>query len=209
MAEPATIRTLSDQRGRPQLGTPLPVDFNPHTLTLVISNQLEEGRQTRGARGRPAQQLVASSEVKLSLELIFDGTLDGNDVRSRTAVVAEMMRPGTVVPGQRGKKRPAMVRFAWANFVFDGMITEYNETLDYFSAEGVPLRAALKLAITKHEAAFPDASGQTADTGQGSVPPVAPVASGQSVSDVANSTGNSGADTTLAQANGLEDMRNV
>lgn len=207
---PAQITRITDEGGSAIAAAalrPLVVDFNPESLGIVIRNQTEAGRQQRGARGRPVQ-LVSSSEVTLSVMLLFDSTMDGSDVRARTGTIAEMMRPGTVVPNQDGKRHPAKVRFEWASFVFEGMITDYNETVDFFSAEGVPLRASLNLSITHYGPAFPPAGSDRADTGAGTVPATAPVGDGQSVADVAEQHGRPGAERELAEAAGIEDIRN-
>ena len=39
------------------------------------------------------------------------------------------------------------MRFAWGDFRFDGHVEALEETLDYFSPEGRPLRARLSLSL--------------------------------------------------------------
>ncbi len=156
--------------------------FNPETLSMTIRNAMEEAKHDM-TQGRPSQ-LIASSEVSLSVQLLFDTTLDGSDVRQSTAQIAEMIHPGAVVPREEGKRRPSRVAFVWNEFRFEGLITDYSETLDYFSEEGIPLRSSVDLSLTKYDAGVP-ASGSSAanGVGAGSAPPTAPVASGDSVDD--------------------------
>jgi hypothetical protein len=206
---PATAQftPMTDASGKARKGAPIPVHFNPETLTLTIRNTMEAAKR-KAQKGRPAQQLVSASEVTLGLQLLFDTTLTGADVRTDTARIAEMMRPGTAVAGEEGKRRPAVALFEWNAFAFEGIISDYSETLDYFSPEGIPLRSNLNLTLTKHEAAFPAAGGSSAEVGAGAGQPTVPVSSGDSVSDVATSAGKPEAAPAIAAANQVEDFKN-
>jgi hypothetical protein len=202
----AQLTAMTDKNGKSKKGAAIKVHFNPETLTLTIRNTMEAAKKKAQA-GRPAQQLVSASEVTLALQLLFDTTLTGVDVRSDTGQIAEMMRPGATVSGEEGKRRPAVALFEWNAFAFQGVITDYTETLDYFSPEGIPLRSNLNLTLTKHEAAFPAAGGQASDVGAGAGQPTVPVSSGDSVSDIATGAGSPDAAPALAEANAVEDIR--
>jgi hypothetical protein len=55
---------------------------------------------------------------------------------------------------QDGKKTltpPPGCRFHWGTFLFEGIVDSINENLEYFSEQGVPLRASLAVSITKQE----------------------------------------------------------
>ena len=39
--------------------------------------------------------------------------------------------------------------FLWGTFQFVGLVESYNETLDFFSASGVPLRATVSMSLTE------------------------------------------------------------
>lgn len=205
---PATAQftPMTDKDGKSKKGAAIKVHFNPETLTLTIRNTMESAKK-RAQAGRPPQQLVSSSEVTLALQLLFDTTMTGVDVRSDTAQIAEMMRPGATVSGEEGKRRPAVALFEWNAFAFQGIITDYTETLDYFSPEGIPLRSNLNLTLTKHEAAFPAAGGKQADVGAGAGQPTVPVSSGDSVSDIASNAGSPDGAPALAEANAVENIR--
>ena len=111
--------------------------------------------QNRNRRRREPPQLVTETTAKLSLELLFDTTDTGSDVRAQTFQIAQLMqpRPG---PRQEGEQRgvPAIVLFEWGSFVFEGYIDSYKETLDFFAPEGVPLRATLSLSLTEQAKPF-------------------------------------------------------
>jgi hypothetical protein len=201
----ATLTPITDANGTETAGEPVKAHFNPESLQLTIRNTMEA--KDGETNGRPPQQLVSASEVSLALQLLFDTTMTGADVRGDTAKIAEMMRPGAVEQGS--KRRPAVVRFEWGQFRFQGTITDYAETIDFFSADGVPLRSSLNLTITKHEDAFPQPKGgPAAGVGAGSVPSVAQVPAGASMSELARRGGAPQAGSTLGAANAEENFRN-
>ena len=128
----AKLKQLTNREGQAGDGE-VTVHFNPESLSMSIRNSMEEAKHDM-TQGRPSQ-LVASSEVTLTVQLLFDMTMDGQDVRTETAKIAEMMHPGAIVAREEGKRRPSRVQFKWADFTFEGLITDYSETLDYFSEE--------------------------------------------------------------------------
>jgi hypothetical protein len=173
MAEPtsATLTATTGVDGRPlhpSRRRPLKVHFNPEKLELTISNAME---QNRNRRRREPPQLVTESTAKLSLELLFDTTDSGSDVRGLTFQVAQMMqpRPG---PRQGGEARgvPSIVLFEWGSFVFEGYIDSYKETLDFFAPEGVPLRSTLSLSLTEQGRPFPAPQPLRGEDGREVVP---------------------------------------
>ena len=90
MTEPvkATLTAKTDERGKTQRRS-IPVSFNPEKLDLTITNAIS---QNNGRNKREPPQFVTSSTAKLSVELIFDTTTDGSDVRSLTVEVAKLMK---------------------------------------------------------------------------------------------------------------------
>ncbi len=173
------------------------VDFNPATLKVSLTNKLQEEGQ--GGDG-PNAQHTRSTTAKLEMELVFDSTEDGADVRDRTGPIKAMALVAfdSLVP-------PPQVSFTWGRFLFAGVIESLNETLEFWSAEGVPLRAVLQVVMQ-----------QIGDeiSGDG-VPPGAPEraavrtapAGGFGVAQVASDAGDPGAGRKVAADNGLESMR--
>jgi hypothetical protein len=204
----ATLTPVSDAQGRPippAQRRPLRVHFNPEKLELSITNAME---QNRNRRRREPPQLVTESSAKLTLELLFDTTASGADVRLTTFQVAQMMqpRPG---PSQRGERRgvPAIVLFEWGNFAIQGFIDSYRETLDLFAPEGVPLRATLSLSITEQEMPFrPPVQRPQPTPGQDAA--VLPANPAESLDALGERLGISrGGAQALAQENGIENLR--
>ena len=103
--------------------------------------------------------------------------------------------------------------FEWGTFLFEGYIDSFGETLDFFAAEGVPLRSTVSLSITEQDDPFRSPAGDgAADVGLGdsvlptAAPPV-PVPGGGSVDDVARASGDPAAASRIAEANGVENRR--
>jgi hypothetical protein len=180
------------------------VHFNPVSLQYTVANQMQQ-------QGGGTQQHVASSTGKLSVDLVFDTTHTGGDVRVDTAKVAALMKPGEdhLVP---------TLCFEWGAYKFEGTMEGYRETLDFFSPNGVPLRASLSLSLAATDAQVfvgGDTSKTWAVTGELApmntveVPPAPPAARGLSSSPMGLATlaGNPRAARALAAANGVENLR--
>ncbi|MGH6904368.1 MAG: hypothetical protein ACREIR_16670, partial [Geminicoccaceae bacterium] len=203
----ATLTATTDLRGRPvpqkqQRQRRLKVHFNPEKLELTIANAME---QNRNRRRREPPQLVTESTAKLALELLFDTTDTGSDVRALTFQVAQMMqpRPG---PRQEGEQRgvPSIVVFEWGSFVFEGYIDSYKETLDFFAPEGVPLRSALNLSLTEQGKPFPPPRPKPVVDDR----EVVPAAPDRSIDSLARDMGVSRqAAQAIARDNGIENPR--
>lgn len=180
------------------------VHFNPVSLQYTVANQMQQ-------QGGGTQQHVAGSTGKLSVDLIFDTTHTGGDVRVETAKVAALMKPGDdhLVP---------TFTFEWGAYKFEGTMEGYRETLDFFSPNGVPLRASLSLSLAATDAQVfvgGDTSktwsvtGELAPMNTVEVPPAPPAARGLSSSPAGLATlaGNPRAARALAAANGVENLR--
>lgn len=151
----ATLTALTDDEGQ-ELSEgarePVTVHFNPETLNLTLTNTVQKGR-----RGQPPQ-IVTAATGKLSMQLVFDTTTTGRDVRENTSRVAMMMDPDQSATG-RGQSRgnnkvPARLIFEWGTIRFTGYMDSYKEKIEFFSREGVPLRSVVDLSITQSERDF-------------------------------------------------------
>lgn len=214
----AQLSAITDARGRAiaeAQRVPLRVQFNPESLELTIRSAIGENegakRGSAAARRQQPPQVVSNTTVTLTLQLVFDTTTTGADVRLRTAPIAALMQPAEQQVGRETKKVPALVAFEWSSFVFEGAISDYKETIDFFAPEGLPQRATLSLTLTQQDKPFPQPRpGNAADTGDAfsDLAPAAPLGAGQSVDDVAAAGGDRGAAGALAAANGIENRRN-
>ena len=123
------------------------VQFNPTTLKLTRSNNVDKGGATTNTQKR---QMPSVQPATLTFDLEFDTAEgDGNgkakDVRDLTKLVRQFTEPTRDLP----KDPPAAVLFAWGTFKFQGIVTQLTEDLDYFSPDGRPLRAKLSITITE------------------------------------------------------------
>ncbi len=184
---------------------PVPVHFNPQTLRLSYANQNRGGDQPKGK----VTQFVGTGTSKLSVELVFDTSASGDDVRK---IVEKIV--GFIKPIKRGSKRvPPGIRFEWGAFIFRGVVDGIQETLEYFSESGVPLRAAVGLSIARQDIQFdygtPLAGGAGAPGAPGGatapVQPLAPALADDSVQSVAGRAGRSGDWKAIAAANDIDD----
>jgi hypothetical protein len=134
------------------------VQFNPDSLKVSFANQLKEPSGSGDQRGSQARQFVGAGTTKLAVQLWFDvtqelgqGLPDTADVRVLTQRVAYFITPLGDPPGQPTKFIPPAVRFVWGTFQFDGIVESMEETLEFFSHEGRPLRASVSLAISQQK----------------------------------------------------------
>ena len=127
------------------------VQFNPETLKVSFANQIQTPSGTGDQKGTPARQFVGTGTTKLAVQLWFDVTAlaDGenttDDVRKLTEKVAYFITPEEV------SKPPPAVRFQWGSFQFDGLMDSLEESLEFFSNDGRPLRASVSLALSQQK----------------------------------------------------------
>lgn len=171
-------------------GRPIPVHFNPVLLKYGISNTLEK----KGS-GNQTKQVVSQSTATLTLELSFDSTDSGRDVREATGPIARLMQA-------ERDNTPPVVLFSWGSFQFQGMLKSYQETLDFFSPEGVPLRASVSVGMDAQDRVFDDAGASAPSGGLGAV-----LAVGGNLTQLAGQIGDPRAARGIALANGAASLR--
>jgi hypothetical protein len=197
------------------------VQFNPETLKVSFANQIQTPSGTGDQKGTPARQFVGAGTTKLAVQLWFDVTAlaDGenttDDVRKLTEKVAYFITPEKV-----GKQfAPPAVRFQWGSFQFDGLMDSLDESLEFFSNDGRPLRASVSLALSQQKiqafkfektefqpraAAAPNAADPSAAPG---TKPFTPAPVGSSIQLLADLQ-SKGADwQAIAAANNIENPR--
>jgi hypothetical protein len=195
-----------------EVGDPIAVQFNPETLTVAYANQSAGGDQ----RGGSAIQYVGQGTTKLSFELWYDVTApspdqpDGgeDDVRRLTEKVVDFIRPK--VADTEDQFIPPGMRFLWGTFLFEGVVDSINESLEYFSEEGKPLRAKIGLSLSKQDIQFQ--FGSQTGSGSGGVPGTTPQQSareGDSVQAIAARDGNQDRWPEIANRSDIDNPRNV
>jgi len=196
----AHLTALTNSGGVEEEGESFAVQFNPETLEIQTRNTLQEERGEK--QTLTPVQVVGGAERSLSVQLIFDETLEGNDVRNRTAPIAAFMQAGDAILSGYGEdssalavKIPSIVLFEWGMIRFRGVIADFSETLEYFSPEGVPLRASVKLSMTEKDPGFAPPATSNANEGTGgesgglNVPPETPMPAGKPAEKLAKDNG--------------------
>ena len=189
------------------------VQFNPETLKVSYSNQLAAKDEKKSqADGSTGAQFVGAGSTKLSLQLWFDITAPMppkatavNDVRKLTNQVTELMNPT-----QEGDKFvPPAVCFQWGSFKFCGLIDSLEESIEYFSENGVPLRASMSLSMSQQTILV--ASFDNNSPGFNRPTPgknaLTQAKTGDSVQNMAAASGQQGNWQNIAAANGIENPR--
>ena len=138
---------------------------------------------------------------------MFDTTAKGIDVRERTKEVAYFVQ----AKEQKDKKNtrvPPGISFEWGSFIFRGVVNSMSETLEYFSPEGVPLRATISLDISRQEIEYlfgkPD-KPEKAGAGTPGQTPLDTARPDESIQQMAGRTGNSSDWKAIAAANNIDD----
>src|SRR5262249_7367746 len=107
MSQPTARAMFLPQSGRLK-DTQIPVHFNPATLQYTITNTLKDE-----GRGKKKKQHVSKSSAKLTMDLVFDTTGTGVDVRVNTAQLAGLMEPD-----KADENSPPIVLFDWGAYSF-------------------------------------------------------------------------------------------
>ena len=133
---------------------------------------------------------------------------DTTDVRKLTQEVAFF-----ITPIEDGKKfKPPATRFLWGSFQFDGIVEAMEESLEFFSPEGKPLRASVSLTLTSQKItkfAFRPVEGQPGSAGAPApgTQPLTQAPAGSTVQGLADGQGKGEDWQSIAAANGIENPR--
>jgi len=197
----ATIGIVTD--GKFEVPDPIPVHFNPVSLQLQISNTNSGQKSSAGK----AAQNNAETTTKLTMDLVFDSTDTGEDVAITTSKLRAFVAPPAPA-GKQTTEKPALplLLFEWGTLRFRGVADSYKETIDFFSANGVPLRSSLNLTLSRQDGIFDPASDK-APKDAGTVADDLFDTPTANASDVANAAGAPSAARSLAAANGQESLR--
>ncbi|MEW5755351.1 MAG: hypothetical protein AB1810_03530 [Pseudomonadota bacterium] len=174
--ERAKLIPVTGNSDTPDMQNAIDVQFNPTTLKVTLSNTLKENARTGNTR---ATQYVDKSSSTLTVELVFDTTYieapagnnaqaaqsdgsassnnrnrieQGSDVRQQTKKIADaFVKP--VGSGTR-MRAPKRCLFQWGAFQFIGLVDSFEETVDFFSPKGRPLRATVSLKLKEDRYQF-------------------------------------------------------
>lgn len=122
---------------------PIPVMFNPPEYQLQKTNQFAEIGIP--GLGSSLLQFVKGSAQTLTLELFFDTTDTGLDVRAFTEAVVLFTTVNVKTHA------PPHLLFVWGSLVFPCILESVTQRFDYFNPVGMPLRARLNVTLKSFE----------------------------------------------------------
>ena len=189
------------------------VQFNPESLKVSFANQVSTPAGAGDNTGPPPRQFVGPGTTKLSLQLWFDvtapmpaGETVEDDVRKLTSKVAYFMTPK---PEGDNKFVPPAVLFAWGSFQFYGIMESLEESLEFFSSDGRPLRASVSINLSQQKITAFD-FGTAAGPGDAKSPgtrPLTEAPAGSNVQGLADKQGKGNKWQDIAAANNIENPR--
>lgn len=204
-------------------GKKIDVQFNPDSMKVSFANQLVQpsgGDQSGGTSGR---QFVGAGTTKLALTLWFDITQPAktpvDDVRRMTKDVIHFITPRKSKTDPK-KMTPPAARFVWGSFIFDGLVESLEESLEFFSPEGKPIRASVAISLSQQKILVSDFGANPNAPQRPGQRPMTPAKQGDSIQDMVSGQGTgagggSGGDTAgggpgggwqgVAAGNGIED----
>ena len=122
-----------------------PVQFNPTTMRLTLTNQAEGGQ----SQGKQVRQHIGASSTTLTLDLVFDTADEGTTENPRSVREKTRKLERFLVPKGEGQQEnaPPRIRFTWGDLIVEGVVESMTIDFEHFAANGVPLRAKVPLSI--------------------------------------------------------------
>jgi len=126
-----------------KISIPIPVMFNPPHYQLQKTNQFAEVGIP--GLGSSLLQFVKGSAQTLTMELFFDTTDEGLDVRLITGLVLALTDVNS------DTHAPPHLLFIWGSLIFPCVLESVTQKFDYFNTFGMPLRATLTVSFKGHD----------------------------------------------------------
>jgi hypothetical protein len=124
--------------------------FNPKEYSITKSNDWKVDPVVGAAL--PKVQFTGGHAREMTLDLLFDASDSTTlDVVAVTNQLFQMMEPDKkFATGGKNKGRPPCVRFSWGSLVsFKAAVKSLSVQFLLFRADGTPIRAMAKLALTQ------------------------------------------------------------
>jgi nucleoid-associated protein YgaU len=174
--------------------------FNPESLSMSKSNQW--AFRTDIGDDTPETVFGGGNSGSMSLELLFDSTHTGDDVRQQ---YVKLLKVTMVKPSDNndGKGEPRQVVVQWGSFVsYVAVIESLSQNFTLFKEDGTPLRAQLSVSLREvwSDKKLPEQN----PTSRSDVRRTWVVEKGQRLDWIAHQVyGNSGTWRHIAESNGL------
>lgn len=119
------------------------LQFNPAGYSVEENNEFSE-KKLMGLKG-VIHQFTGSKKADLSLELMFDSTTLGVDVR-------DLLKPlDTIFEIDRELHAPPPCRFVWGSFSYEGIVSSLKKDFTYFYHDGIPGRVKLSVTLKPYK----------------------------------------------------------
>jgi hypothetical protein len=191
------------------------VHFNPASLVYSVDNSVAQ--QSGGPK---KVQYVAQFSGKLSMDLQFDTTDTGTGRahRHQSRWRRSCRRPATAQAARKcdaaqtanggaqsaPAKAPPVLQFQWGSYTFQGIMDSFKETIDFFSADGIALRALVSIGLSRRTRSSTKVRNFSSAKHRRQ-PGAQPAATARS--PLATRGGDPGAARQLGTDNGLESLR--
>jgi phage protein U len=137
----AIIAMAGEHEGREKKFT---LPFNPQEYSETISNSFKKDNLV-GLKNA-VNQFTSTKEGDLTLNLLFDTTNEGKDVREELKFLRDISRI------DKELHIPPPCQFIWGKqIIFHGVISEYSAKFTYFYNDGTPARANVTLKLKRYK----------------------------------------------------------
>ncbi|MBM7868043.1 LysM peptidoglycan-binding domain-containing protein [Heliobacterium gestii] len=123
--------------------TEFEVLFNPNEYTLDAQNTYQ--KKAANGSSAPIVQFTAGDQTTLTMELFYDTTDKGTDVREETNKVTQLL---DVDPDLH---HPPICSFVWGSLNFKGLLKSVGPRYTMFLNDGTPVRARLRVTFWSWE----------------------------------------------------------
>jgi len=115
------------------------LQFNPGNYSVEQNNEFSE-KKLMGLKG-VVHQFTGTKMSDLSLELMFDSTSTGKDVRELTEPLKKIVEIDNTL------HVPPPCSFVWEKFIFEGIVSSFKKEFTYFYSNGQPARVKVFMTL--------------------------------------------------------------
>ncbi len=123
--------------------------FNPKEYT--ITKGVKWIYKSADGKDLPDPEFAGGEAQDFTVDLIFDSTDTGNDVRDKYSQLLTMAKIDSANANTvTGKGEPPECQFQWGNYLsFKGVIKSVSQNFVLFKGDGTPLRAKVKVTFSE------------------------------------------------------------
>jgi LysM repeat protein len=123
--------------------------FNPKDYS--ISKSVKWVYRTADGKNVGDPEFAGGEAQDFTVEIMFDTTDTGSDVRSKYTALLKMAEVDTsALDATTGKGEPPECKFQWGTYLsFTGVIKSISQNFTLFKSDGTPLRARVKVTFAE------------------------------------------------------------